>query len=367
MRRAALGLACLLAAACMLATPALADTTANCTHDDYEGNWVYSFGEVLPQPTGPSVNCSADFAVVQTLGITLSGLNGAQDGQGNKGNWTMIYNQGAEVWINGNIMFAFASYDASGSFNCKKSMPGWVHAADGTNWRCMQMSKVASADKPNYGAALSGADKQERIPADVAAINQQLAHARRTDPKRLSRAFSTDHKFLAKINAAQDLFTVKHYPEFDGMSIGQLERKRGSPHAAGSPLLKHVADAKPIRQAKLAAKDVPANFDWRNVSGVNYVSPVRNQGSCGSCYAFSATGMMEARIRVASGNKEQPILSPQDVVSCSNYAQGCDGGFPYLVSQHAMCKNGTIAGRPQCIGERAGRGRAGARGSSGVC
>jgi len=46
--------------------------------------------------------------------------------------------------------------------------------------------------------------------------------------------------------------------------------------------------------------------------------------------------MMEARIRVASGNRQQPVLSTQDVVSCSNYAQGCHGGFPYLVSAMAI-------------------------------
>jgi C1A family cysteine protease len=67
------------------------------------------------------------------------------------------------------------------------------------------------------------------------------------------------------------------------------------------------------------SKAVPASFDWRNVNGVNYVSPVRDQGQCGSCYAFSAAGMMEARIRVRSNNTQQPILSTQDVVSCSLY------------------------------------------------
>ena len=44
--------------------------------------------------------------------------------------------------------------------------------------------------------------------------------------------------------------------------------------------------------------------------------------------------MLEARARVASANLEQPLLSVQDVVSCSPYSQGCDGGFPYLVGKY---------------------------------
>ena len=57
-----------------------------------------------------------------------------------------------------------------------------------------------------------------------------------------------------------------------------------------------------------------------------------NIGSCGSCYSFSSVGMIEARLRVSTNNTEQPILSPQDVVSCSAYSQGCEGGFPYLIA-----------------------------------
>ncbi|KAE8736738.1 Cathepsin C-like peptidase 1, partial [Frankliniella occidentalis] len=58
----------------------------------------------------------------------------------------------------------------------------------------------------------------------------------------------------------------------------------------------------------------------------------RNQGSCGSCYAFSSVGMMEARLRLRTNNTVQTMLSPQDVVSCSGLSQGCDGGFPYLIA-----------------------------------
>lgn len=55
-------------------------------------------------------------------------------------------------------------------------------------------------------------------------------------------------------------------------------------------------------------------------------------GGCGSCYAFSSAGMLEARFRVLSNNTQTPVLSPQDIVECCNYSQGCEGGFPYLVA-----------------------------------
>ena len=79
-------------------------------------------------------------------------------------------------------------------------------------------------------------------------------------------------------------------------------------------------------------RQLPSSWDWRNVNGVNYVSDVRNQGGCGSCYAFSSMGMLEARIRILTNNTLTPVFSTQDVVSCSKLSQGCEGGFPFLVA-----------------------------------
>ena len=80
-------------------------------------------------------------------------------------------------------------------------------------------------------------------------------------------------------------------------------------------------------EIKKLAETLPSSFDWRNVNGTNYVSPVRDQGElCGSCYSFASTAMIEARIRIQSFNAQQPILSPQDVIECSRYTQGCHGG-----------------------------------------
>ena len=72
--------------------------------------------------------------------------------------------------------------------------------------------------------------------------------------------------------------------------------------------------------------------------GGGWLSPVRNQlgggASCGSCYAFSTLAMVEARIRIATNGQQNDTLSVLDVVSCSPYSQGCDGGFPYLVGKY---------------------------------
>ena len=68
------------------------------------------------------------------------------------------------------------------------------------------------------------------------------------------------------------------------------------------------------------------------MNGVNYVSDVRNQGGCGSCYAFSSMGMLESRVNIMTNNTRRHVFSTQDIVSCSPLSQGCEGGFPYLVA-----------------------------------
>merc|ERR1711981_811099 len=78
---------------------------------------------------------------------------------------------------------------------------------------------------------------------------------------------------------------------------------------------------------------IPQSFDWVDL---NMTSPVKNQGSCGSCYAFASVGMFESRARVQTNGAWQPLFSEQAILSCSQYSQGCNGGFPYLISKYAQ-------------------------------
>jgi len=64
------------------------------------------------------------------------------------------------------------------------------------------------------------------------------------------------------------------------------------------------------------------NIDWRQN---NVITPIKDQGGCGSCWAFSATECIEAAWALAGEGLN--VLSPQNVLDCSN-AGSCNGGYP---------------------------------------
>lgn len=71
----------------------------------------------------------------------------------------------------------------------------------------------------------------------------------------------------------------------------------------------------------------PDTWDWRNAHGQNWMTPIRNQGGCGSCWAFGAMGALEANINLYYNQHANFDLSEQDIVSCSQ-AGTCGGGWP---------------------------------------
>ncbi|WVZ87624.1 hypothetical protein U9M48_034233 [Paspalum notatum var. saurae] len=70
---------------------------------------------------------------------------------------------------------------------------------------------------------------------------------------------------------------------------------------------------------------LPELVDWRHKGAV---APVKDQGQCGSCWAFSAVGAVEGINKIATGG-ELVTLSEQELVDCSKNGQnsGCNGGM----------------------------------------
>ena len=67
---------------------------------------------------------------------------------------------------------------------------------------------------------------------------------------------------------------------------------------------------------------VPEQWDWRDEGGC---TPIKNQGQCGSCWAFATVAPLESAIKIRTG--ENVDLSEQWLVSCNKAGWGCNGGW----------------------------------------
>jgi len=71
---------------------------------------------------------------------------------------------------------------------------------------------------------------------------------------------------------------------------------------------------------------LPLNFDSRSQWG-SCIHPIRDQASCGSCWAFGSSEALSDRFCIASGGKTNVVLSAEDLVACDTSDLACDGGY----------------------------------------
>jgi len=137
------------------------------------------------------------------------------------------------------------------------------------------------------------------------------------------RIFEDNLRYITEYNAKQtgvtlglNAFADLSHEEFKSSRLGY----------SYNPAARQLKSTGAFRYANVAAPDA---IDWREK---NAVTPIKNQGQCGSCWAFSATEAIESKLILATGGKYNIELSPQQITSCtpSNGTYGClgcNGGF----------------------------------------
>jgi C1A family cysteine protease len=123
--------------------------------------------------------------------------------------------------------------------------------------------------------------------------------------------FKANMDFVTEHNAANHTYTVE-LNKFADLTTGEFKKI----------YLGFIGTSRP---AGLSAGAWPTgSLDW---VAQGAVTPVKDQGQCGSCWAFSTTGSMEGAIYIA--HKELTSLSEQELVDCgASYGNlGCNGGL----------------------------------------
>jgi cathepsin L len=172
-------------------------------------------------------------------------------------------------------------------------------------------------------------------------------------------------RFLAELSKIRQHNAADHswkmgVNKFTDMSEDELKAFKGLKRDS------NLQYSQPFDIQTVPVSALPASKDWRDNSPA-VVTPVKNQGGCGSCWAFSTVEVLESAVAIATGKLLE--LSPQQVVSCApnpndcggtggcegstqwlgfNYTEGAgivaDSDYPYT-ARTGTCETSKIAGK----------------------
>mmetsp|Transcript_15061 Transcript_15061/g.31464 ORF Transcript_15061/g.31464 Transcript_15061/m.31464 type:complete len:480 (-) Transcript_15061:212-1651(-) len=132
-------------------------------------------------------------------------------------------------------------------------------------------------------------------------------------------------EIVDKINNGNgNTWTAEMSPRFKDITLRDAKVQMGT--ILGGPIFGPKPDSHRLQV------DVPTNFDWREQAGDKCpsIKEVRDQSTCGSCWAFGSVEAMTDRICIKSNGTVKHEISAQDPVSCCGLAcgMGCNGGQP---------------------------------------
>ncbi|CAF1256836.1 unnamed protein product [Adineta steineri] len=146
------------------------------------------------------------------------------------------------------------------------------------------------------------------------------------------KVFRNNVRYINTQNRASLPYKMK-INKFADRTDDELRVLRGRRHTKG------FNGGLPFPKEELASSNlaIPDSIDWRIMGAV---TPVKDQGICGSCWSFGTTGTIEGAYFVKHGTSIR--LSEQDLIDCSwGFGNnGCDGGEDFRAYQYIMKHNG---------------------------
>jgi predicted secreted protein len=167
---------------------------------------------------------------------------------------------------------------------------------------------------PAGGVVQAGAVESRQVQAGDGGLARQVLHARAVTagPSTLRLVYGRSWEPDA---APTRLYSVDATGTGLAAVLAALTWRTDVPESA-------VPAAAPMPEPEGPAPQWPGYLNWCETHGC---TPIRDQGACGSCWAFGTVGVLEQAIRIDDGVSVD--LSEQYLVSCNHDGYGCDGGF----------------------------------------
>lgn len=333
----------------LLASTVDADLPVHCLKREVEGKWNF----VMSPPSKTRSFCGhrhpdmeehqPEWSMLLNLGggktgqvknVELKSPNVAATQDDTRGTWTMVYDEGFEANVDGFNFFTFSNYSyhfdpvtqqKSNVSHCGETTIGWYQNKDRTEFGCFYASKeVAQAPKAIVAPKVALANHSDKR-LDTKAMTQKVA------------------KLNKKLSMLQLGWKARVMPKWIGKTMGEINRYAGiqrnvPKHDVFKDMIRqqNIPHARSFLQAKGVKPHggkLPTTFDWSNASGTDWLDPVMDQGDCGSCYAASSMRMLTARHKITQKDPDALPWSINAPLFCSEYNQGCKGGYGFLTSK----------------------------------
>lgn len=358
------------------------DLPVHCLRHQIEGEWDFQLGPLSKHRSScghqrPDVEDSQPQGVdnpASTKRISLMEPNVAKTADGSKGTYTMVYDEGFEVKIDGHQFFAFNRFDLAGKGNtnttenakrshCGETARGWYRDESRTMWGCYKATKVHQSISllstvSTVRPFSLGYDK----PRDLAWHKHKVREINMMQLKWTARVYDQFvGKSLRELNSYAGIRRTNKQPlqgipkrnallELAQSTCPELPTQKRSKPGEVLPRLM-LKGQKPLKPCQLrrqlqtfaqpidalvleVEKSLPKVFSWANArGGRNFLEPVMDQSDCGSCYVVSTMRMLSARHKIRTNNTAAEPWSISFPLHCAEYNQGCKGGYGFLASK----------------------------------